>query len=198
MVSSVIMSCGRNVCSLIMVVQLVFIIFFYIKHLILWSLHKFTATRWRLKLIDVTASSICIWVPTSRINFSRRVETEVLISFIKLIYVVWLHSTSFYTRRSGHLLFICSLFFLLINLRVSSQNWTWFLVFGLLNFVFLLLCYWLFWSYLIHRFCTYSYSWFWLYFHWNLLSIICDHDTTITLIFVGYFAMLLLRIVWSQ
>jgi hypothetical protein len=152
-------------------IDLFFIIFLNIKHLIL---------RWRNKITssgNVTASSIWVRITSSWIKFGWWIKTKVLVSF-KLIYIFYMYSTSINTRWPL-LLLLFTIFFFICNLRISPQYRSWFLIFGLLINLVILLLWLLFWSYLIHRFCAYSYSWFWLDFHWDLLSIICDDYTSI-------------------
>ena len=158
----------RRLCSLIMMIGLVFVIFFYIKHLILMRLNKITTACY------VTASCKIIVVrSTSWIKFCRRIKTKVLACrsiVFKLIYIFYVYPTSINSCWPLLRPIDVSLFWF-CNLRISPQHRSWFLIFGLLNLEILLLCL-LLWSYLIHWFCAYSYSWFWLNFHWDLLSII--------------------------
>ena len=179
-----------------MVIKLVFIIFFDIKHLILRRLNKITTTCYvtaSCKLISVTTSSwikLCWWIKPKVLSCISIV--------LKLIYIFYvLHPTSFNTFWS--LLRPIDISFLWVcNLRISSQYRSWFLIFGLLNLEILLLCL-LLWSYLIHWFWAYSYSWFRLNFHWDLLSIISDDDTSITTPIFGWgkLGMLIWGIIWS-
>ena len=184
-----------------MMINLVFIIFFYIKHLILRRLNKITTTGY------VTAS--CIWIgsySTSWIKFSWRIKTKVLACWtivFKLVYIFYMYPTSVNTCWSFFNTFWPFSRLLLItlfvwHLRISSQNRSWFLVFiRRLNLEILLLCL-LFWSYLIHRFCAYSYSWLWLYFHWDLLCIISDDDTSFSIFVLAHFWMLFNRSIWRK
>ena len=184
----------RRLCSLIMMIGLVFVIFFYIKHLILMRLNKITTTCY------VTASCKLIGVATSSwIKFGWWIKTKVLACgsiVFKLIYIFYVYPTSINTCRSL-LRPVDVVLFGICNLRISPQYRSRFLIFGLLNLEILLLCL-LLWSYLIHWFCAYSYSWFWLDFHRDLFSIICDDDATFTSSFGwGYFGMLVRGIIWS-
>ena len=162
-------------------INLVFIIFFYIKHLILRRLNKITTTGY------VTAS--CIWIgsySTSWIKFSWWIETKVLPSWttvFKLIYIFYMYPASINTWRSLTWLLPIAFIFFICNLWISPQYRSWFLILFSLRYLEVLLLGLLFWSYLIHRFCAYSYSWFGLNFEWNLLSIICDDNAAFTSIF---------------
>ena len=182
---------AKRLCSLIMMIDLVFIIFFNIKHLILWWRYKISSSWY------VTASYIWIGIPTSWIKFGWWIKTKVLIAF-KLIYIFYMYSTSINARWPW--LLLPNSVFLILNLRISPQYRSWFLIFATsLNLVILLLCL-LFWSYLIHRFCAYSYSWFWLNFHWDLLSIIGNDNASISTCILRsvHFRMLLRRSIGGQ
>ena len=176
-------------------IGLVFVIFFYIKHLILMRLNKITTTCY------VTASCKIIVVrSTSWIKFCRWIKTKILACgsiVFKLIYIFYVYPTSIYT--SWPLLRPIDIVLIRIcNLRISPQYRSWFLICCLLNLEILLLCL-LLWSYLIHRFCAYSYSWFWLNFHWDLFCIICYDDAAFASCFGwGNFWMLVRGIIWSQ
>lgn len=170
-------------------IKLVFIIFFYIKHLILRRRNKITSTGY------VTASSIWIGVATSWIKFCWWIKTEILTCTIKFkfVYIFYVYATSINSTWS---LLLPTIFIMIRNLRISPQYRTRFLII-ILIVILLLLCL-LFWSYLIHRFCAYSYSRFWLDFERNLFCIICYYNASISsILLIGYFSMLFWRIVWG-
>lgn len=93
---------SQSLNSLIMMINLIFIIFFYIKHLILWGHNEICTSSY------VTASGIAISICTSWIKFCRRIKAEVLmgITEFKFINVLYMHSAPIYTRWSLLLLII--------------------------------------------------------------------------------------------
>ena len=151
--------------SKVTLVDLASIVLFNVNHMILWKWYKFTSTP------HITTTCVWVSVTSSRIKFCWWIETKVLPSravlfkFINVFYM--LYSASVLTLRS----LLSTGFFLILYLRISSQYTAWFLVLLWWKLILLLLLV-LFWCFLIHRFCAYSYSAFGLYFKRYLFGII--------------------------